>query len=196
MKNEIKEIIRETAQQTAREVVLNRIASGKNYYKIMESLLRSYPLLKQMVDNPEEYGFIPPEKSKSITVAPPKGSGFRSHEDILIDTIESRKNAFEYTLSHFVQIDSVVKLFRNDPGFDVVRMYYFMEDYEGNPIEHGASNTFEDIFDDLSNHGVMTSIKTMRMQRTKIVRQMAIVMFGIDGAVSVSESSMQNEQQK
>ncbi len=133
MKEEVKKIIADAAKKAAEEVVRQQNAVVRsNHYKDTERLLRNYKAMKRLYDHPEEYPLVPPEKSKSVTVAPPSGSGFRSREDIMDEVIEARLRSYGVSCAQFRWIDDVIKQFENKPEFIVIRMYYFGEDANGN----------------------------------------------------------------
>ena len=84
MSQKINEIIQETAKATASAVVgQQRQQRTPNLYRAMERLLRNFPRLKKLVENVEDYGFIPAERSKSITIAPPPGGMPRDRSEVL-----------------------------------------------------------------------------------------------------------------
>ena len=81
MKVNVEQVIKDTARVTAEEIVRRQGAAVKtNHYKDMERLLRSYKVMKLLYEHPEEYTFIPPEHSPSVSVAPPSGGMIRSRE--------------------------------------------------------------------------------------------------------------------
>lgn len=74
----------------------------------------------------------------------------------------------------------------NDPEFIVIRMYYFNEDAYGNDRSSDSRPyTFEEISEELAAAGLQRSEKTLRSWRTRLVQDMTVTLFGIDGAVSV-----------
>lgn len=186
MKN-VEQIIEETAKATASAVIgQQRQARPANLYRAMERLLRNYPKMKRLVENVNEYGFIPAERSRSITVAPPPGSGVRDHDDILESAIASRQASYERTRARFEEIDAVVRQFAEKTEFIVIRMYYFGEDVHGQDRDPDARPySFEEIEEELSAIGILRSEKTLRTWRTRMVQDMTVLLFGIDGAICV-----------
>lgn len=187
MKKTVDQIIESAAQAAASEVVRQqRRGRNVNLYRAMERLLRSYPKLRKLAMNPEDYGFIPPERSKSITIAPPPGGGAQDHEEMIADAISDRIASYERTKARFDELNAVISQFEDRPEFTVIRMYYWNEDCIGNERPDDAKPyTFEDIAIELSEYGEPRSEKTLRSWRTKLVQEMVVLLFGIDGAISV-----------
>lgn len=186
-KKKVEQIIEETAKATASEVIVQqRQARQVNHYRAMERLLRNYPRLKKLVENVEDYGFVPVERSKSITIAPPSGGMMRDRTEILEEVIADRQVSYERTKARFDEIDAVVKQFENDPEFIVIRMYYFNENAHGMERDPDSkAYTFEEISEELASVGIFRSEKTLRSWRTRIVQDMTVTLFGVDGALSV-----------
>lgn len=186
-KKNVEQIIEETAKATASAVLgQQRQQRSPNLYRAMERLLRNYPKLKKLVENVDDYGFVPGERSKSITIAPPPGGMMRDRSEILEEIIADRHVSYARTKARFEEIDSVVQQFADNPEFIVIRMYYFNEDANGQ--DRGPEvrpYTFEDISDALTAVGLQRSEKTLRSWRTRLVQDMTVTLFGIDGAVSV-----------
>lgn len=187
MKEDVKKIIADTARKAAEEVVRQQnAASRSNHYKDTERLLRNYKAMKRLYDHPEEYPLVPPERSKSITFAPPSGISFRSREDILDEVIEARLRSYGVSCAQFRWIDDVIKLFENKPEFIVIRMYYFGEDAHGDDRPEGSKNyTFEEISEALAEAGLPRSEKTLRSWRSQLVQDMTVCLFVMDGTLSI-----------
>ena len=182
------QIIESAAKSAASEVVRQqRRSRNVNLYRAMERLLRSYPYLRKLALHPEDYGFVPPERSKSITIAPPAGGGVRDHEEMIADAISDRVASYERTKARYDELDSVVSQFKNRPEFIVIEMYYWNQDSHGNERDEDSKQyTFEDISQELSaSFGIQRSEKTLRKWRTELVQEMTVLLFGIDGAISV-----------
>lgn len=186
-----RELIDQTARTTAEEMERRyRRHVNTNYYRATERLLRAYPKLKRIHDHPEEYGFLPIGKSKSISVAPLPGSGVRDPIEALEEHIENRAASYDRTVARFTEIDAVVRQFAERPEFIVIRMYYFGEDAYGNDRGADARRyTFEDIASELSIIGVEASEKSLRIWRARLVQDMTVLLFGAEGAVSIEARS-------
>lgn len=187
MKQSIEKIIKDTASVTATEIInQQRQSRPANLYRAMERLLRNYKSLRKLALSPEEYGFIPPQRSCSVTVAPPTGGGTRDRDDVLEEAILSRRASYERTRARFEEIDSVVRQFQDKEEFVVIRMYYFNEDAYGDDRSPEAKPyTFEQISDELSAAGLRRSERTLRSWRTRLVQDMTVLLFGTEGAVSI-----------
>lgn len=195
MNKETENYIDTAAKHAAREVVnLQRQQRGVNLYRATERLLRAYPKLKRMRDHPEEYGFLPVEKSKDISVAPPHGAGVRDPMDALNEHIDSRAASYDRTAARFSEIDAVVRSVIDQPEFIVIRMYYWNEDAWGHPrADDAPRQTFEEIADELDAVGIHKNIKTLRTWRSRLVQDMTVLLFGVDGAVSIEARDIKTD---
>lgn len=183
----VREIIKEAAREGARETVhLQRQQRSLNLYRTTERLLRNYKTYQRLVTDLEGYGFEPIGKSHDISVAPPPGSGVADKLDLYDEHVAARRASYERTKARYDEIDAVVRLFEDKPEFIVIRMYYFGEDAYGNDRGEGAKPyTFDEIADELSVMGVERSVRTLRTWRTKLVQDMTVLLFGVEGAVSI-----------
>lgn len=181
------ELIDQSARAAAKEVLRQqRQARGVNLYRATERLLRSYKMFRRWEECPEEYGFFPAGKSHDISVAPPPGLGLRDKVELNEEFVAARRVSFERTMARYYDIKAIVERFEDRPEFIVIRMYYFGEDVYGHDREPGAKRyTFEEIASELSSIGMERSAKTLRVWRSALVQDMTVLLFGVDGAVSV-----------
>lgn len=178
--------IDEAAKAGAREVLhLQLQQRNLNLYRAMERLLRAYPKYKAMQEHPDDYGFLPVGKSKDISVAPPPGSGARDPIEALAEHIDSRASSYDRTMGRFMELEAVIRLFQNKPEFIVIRMYYFNEDANGKDRGDAKPYTFDEISNELTAVGIERSVRSLRTWRTKLVQEMTVLLFGVDGAVSI-----------
>lgn len=186
-KKSTEDMIADAAEQGARKVLqMQRQAYRVNHYRAMEDLLRAYKNSRRWEKDPESYGFFPVEKSHDISVAPPPGLGLRDKVEINELYVQSRETSYIRSITRFAEVEAVVKLFEARPEFIVIRMYYFGEDVHGNERAPGAQPySFEEIADELRSIGVDRNVKTIRTWRTKLVQDMTVMLFGVDGALSV-----------
>ena len=184
----VQALIQSAAEAAAREVVkLQQQPSSINYYMATERILRAYPALKQLAEHPEDYGFFKEERSHDITVAPPPGTPFRDTVEIQELFTEARRQSFVKTLARFFELDASIKLFENRREFVVIRMYYFGEDASGQERDPNAPPwTWETIAEALDDVGISRSVSVLRGWRTTLVRELSVVLFGTEGAVSLS----------
>lgn len=195
-RTKLEQTIDAAAEAGARKVLhLQWQQSSTNHYRAMEDLLRAYPRYKAMQEHPEDYGFLPVGKSKDISVAPPPGSGARDPIEALADHVDSRAASYDRTMGRFMELDAVVRMFENKPEFRIIRMYYFNEDEHGQSRGDAKPYTFIDIVDALQRIGIDLSERACRYRRTKLVREMTVMLFGIDGAISI-ESRENTRQMK
>ena len=185
MKQTVEKIIKATAEETARAVIQRqRCEYGINLYRAMERLLRSYKSLKHLVESANEYCQLPPERSRSVTTAI-GGGGVRDRDDIIEEAMLARTASYERTRARFEELDAVIRQFENREEFIVIRMYYFGEDADGNDRGEAGALTFEAISAELAGKGVIRTEKTLRTWRTRLVQEMTVLLFGVDGAVSI-----------
>lgn len=196
MKVNVEQVIKDTARVTAEEIVRRQGAAVKtNHYKDMERLLRSYKVMKRLYEHPEEYTFIPPEHSPSVSVAPPSGGMIRSREEIVDEIIEERLQSYRVSCAQFRWFDATVRQFQDRPEFVVIRMYYFGEDAYGNDRPADSKRyTFEEIAEELSAAGVERSVKTLRSWRSQLVQEMTVCMFVMDGSLSIGNRELRKDE--
>lgn len=189
LNEEVREIIEEAARSAALSAaaeILRAGSGGVNYFKAMESLLWNYKRLEQLVDQPEVYmeSWVQ-HRSKSIVVMGGHGGsgdgGMQTDEDLLEALVSARRESYKETCARFQEISAVVTLFREEPEWPVVGMYYMNEDQHGfdrDPVKDPRW-TWESIALELG-----IAEKTARRWRSKMVRNMSVVMFGVPAAVS------------
>ena len=132
-KKTFEQYVDEAAEKGARKLIyLMRQQHGANLYRATERMLRRYPDRKRIVDHPEEFPFFPVGKSKSISIAPPAGSGMVDAIDLNEQFIEARKKAYEFEVFKLIQTETAIAPFVDHPAFIIIRMYYFNEDIHGN----------------------------------------------------------------
>jgi len=188
--------IDEAAEAGARKVLLlQRQQADVNHYRAMEDLLRAYKKTKLWEDHPEEYGWFPTGKSHDISVAPPPGLGLRDKVEMNELFVQSKEASFIRSMARFYDLNAVIKLFENRREFVVIRMYYFGEDENGEDRGPDAKRyTWEEIADALERIGISRSVSVLRGWRSKLVREMTVQMFGVEGAISIE--SRDNTQMK
>lgn len=185
MKAETKEYIDEIVKEMFSNNLVAAALDGTNFYTATESLLRSYPRLLNQLD---EYDMTVRGKSKDISVAPPAGSGVHDWTDVQDEALQARMRSYVRTEAQLENIERAMRQFEDNPYFIVIRMYYFNEDCDGNPIEQtGRPRTMEDIANELeaAEWGHARTAKTLSKKKNEIVRDMTVAMFGEAGAVSI-----------
>lgn len=187
MKQEIREAIDETVKAMTGENLMQAALAGANFYSATEALLRSYKKLAGQIEDVEDYGFIPPRKSKDITVAPPQTGFMPDWTEVRDEAIRERMRSYVRTREQLENIERLIRAYENDPYFVVIRMYYFGEDAQGNDLPGTGRRTMEDIANELSaaDFPHSRSDKTLAKKRSEIVRDMTVTLFGEAGAVSI-----------
>ena len=168
------------AQATRQTVeVLQQQAPERNYFKITEKLLYSYPTLKRIVSDKAAYTRVElQERSKSVVRFNPSGQ-WKSREDIIEDMERDKEAEYDITLKDFRRIEKVIRQFEDRKEFIVVRMYYFNENADGTPKAADAPQaTWEEL-----SEAIGKEIKTLSRWRNNIVNDMAICLFGIEAAI-------------
>lgn len=183
--DEVKELIREVAKETASAVCFETAAEEVDYYKAMEALLCNYTKLAALVENEAEYIKVELQgKSKGIVSFSPGSGGYNGTktDDEIIEELQ-RQKAIQYhkTKARFDEVDRVIRLFQNRKEFNVIRMYYFGEDAQGH--KQDKPYTFEEIAEALDKMGLLKDERTARRWRSRIVNDMAVCMFGSAAAV-------------
>lgn len=174
---------RRGAEETVR---LQRRQRNLNLYRTTERLLRNYKTYQKLVNDLEGYGFEPIGKSHSVSVAPPPGSGVANKLDLYDEYVAARRASYERTRARYDEIDAVVRQFQDREEFIVIRMYYFNEDVNGKDRGEGVKPyTFDEISAELEAIGIERSERSLRTWRTKLVQDMTVLLFGVDGALSV-----------
>ena len=187
-----------SSDRAAEKVVrLQYKAQKVNHYHAMENLLREYKKHRWTLEHTEEFDFFPRGKSKDISVAPPPGSGMVDKIDLTEAFVRGKTKAFEAQVVSWYMADMVIRQFENREEFIVIRMYYFNEDSNGvDRGEDAKRYTWEEIADELSQKGVDRSITTLRMWRSNLLREMTVLLFGVDGALSIESHDKKHGQGK
>ena len=186
-KMSLKEIITETADQSAHKVVaLQHQRQAANHYRAMEDLLWAYPKRVRMMKHPEEFKFFPTGHSKDISIAPPPGTGVVDKIEAAEMYTEARKRAYEHEIFRLHETEYAMAPFMDRPEFVIIRMFYFNEDVNGNYRGNDAKRlTWEEIAGELETIGIHRSETVIRRWRSALVREMTVMMFGADGALSI-----------
>ncbi len=164
---------------TQETVAAMQQAPDRNYFKITETLLYSYPALRRIVSDKASYIKVDlQERSKSVVRFNPSGQ-WKSREDV-IESLERDKEAeFDITARDFKKLDRVIQQFKDRKEFPVIRLYYFKENADGSPRSQDAPEmTWEEVSAEIGKE-----IKTLSRWRNNIVNDIAICLFGIDAAI-------------
>ena len=184
--DDVRALINEVALATASAAYIDNAAGQINYFRAMESLLYNYKKLEALVADEAEYINVEyKEKSTSFVAFNPSSAAYKSQDEAMDELKQQRLVSYRRTRARFDEVDRVVQLFKDRKEFNVIRMYYFGEDAEGNVREEGALKyTFEEIADELEEMGLARDEGTARRWRSNIVNDMAVCMFGKPAAVS------------
>lgn len=175
MKQNVDQVIKVSVDEAVKAV---RRADGGNYYRVTERLLFGYKKLAARLSDKETYMEVH-SRSKSITAAT-TGSGYRGESEKLADKIEEREASYQRTEAQYRELEAIIAQFQDDERFVVVRMYYFGEDGYGNDMKDGTKWTLDAIADVIGR-----SLPTVRNWRSRLVEEITVQLFGIDGALSI-----------
>lgn len=192
----IEEIVSDTAKATAQEVVnAQRRQRNLNMYRTMERLLRGYKKHRWALEHLDEFDFFPQGKSKSISIAPPPGSGMVDKIDLTEAFVRAKVRAFEAKIVSWYMADIAIQQYKDRPEFVVIRMYYFNEDANGQDRGDEAKRyTWEEIARELADIGLERSVTTLRSWRSTLVQEMTVLLFGVDGALSIEAREPKGEE--
>lgn len=176
--------VQETKSQIENISTPETAAGTRNYFKIMEKLLYSYPALKRIVSDKEAYTAVEMrERSKSI-VQSNIVAQWKSRDDVIEELEQEKEAEYDKTLKDFLRIERVIQEFRDRKEFVVVRLYYFKEHIDGSPRAEDEENaTWDEVAFELEEAGILKEVKTARRWRNEIVNDMALCLFGIDAAI-------------
>ena len=106
--------VTQATQQTAEALrSVQQGAPERNYFKIMEKLLYSYPTLKRIVSDKAGYTRVElQERSKSVVRFNPSGQ-WKSREDIIEDMERDKEAEYDITLKDFRRIEKVIRQFED-----------------------------------------------------------------------------------
>ena len=182
------DLLDEVAEKAARKVLqLHYRAIDANHYRATEDLLRAYPRRLRIARHPEDFDFFPKGHSKDISVAPPKGSGVVDKIDAAEMHVEGRKRAYEDEMHRLYETEFAIGHFKDLPEFKVIRLVYFNEDIEDHDRGEAAKRyTWDQIADEMGKIGIERKITALRRWRSKLVREMTVMIFGAAGAISVN----------
>ena len=186
-KKTYEELIDKAAEKAVEKVLLfQRKGLATNHYRAMENLLRAYPKRIRMMEHPEDFDFFKVGRAKDISIAPPPGSGVIDKIDAAEIFTEARKRAYEYELFKLQETEYAIAPFIHMPEFSIIRMVYFGEDVHGNYRgENAKPYSSGEIIDALHAIGLEWSERTVWYKRSRLVRAMTVMMFGVDGALSI-----------
>lgn len=171
--------VTQATQQTAEALrSVQQNAPERNYFKIMEKLLYSYPTLKRIVSDKAAYTKVELQGRSGVVRFNPNAAR-KSQEDRLEELEREKEAEFDTTLKDFRRLDRVIQQFRERKEFVVVRMYYFNESADGTPKAADAPQaTWEVLSEEIGKE-----IKTLSRWRNNIVNDMAICLFGFEAAI-------------
>lgn len=196
-KKSIQEIIAEAAEQGAQKaLMLQQKEWSVNYYRAMELLLWAYPKRVQMLEHPEDVDFFQTGRSRDISIAPPPGTGVIDKIEAAEMYTEARKKAFEYEMRLLYETAYAMAPFQHLQEFIIIRMFYFNEDVNGNYRGPKAKRlTFEEIAEALESVGIHRSVTAIRRWRSSLVRDMTVMRFGAQGALSIESRVRQDNRE-
>lgn len=168
--------------------VLQQQAPERNYFKITEKLLYSYPTLKRIVSDKAAYTRVELQGRSGVVRFNPN-KAWKSPDDILEDMEKDKEAEYDITAKEFKRLDRVIQAFKDRKEFTVIRLYYFKEREDGTPLPEDAQEmTWEEV-----SFRVDKALKTVMRWRNEIVNDMAICLFGIDAAIQAGTERKKKE---
>ena len=177
------------AQATRQTVeVLQQQAPERNYFKITEKLLYSYPTLKRIVSDKAAYTRVELQGRSGVVRFNPN-KAWKSPDDILEDMEKDKEAEYDITAKEFKRLDRVIQAFKDRKEFAVIRLYYFKERADGTPLPEDAQEmTWEEV-----SFQIDKGLKTVIRWRNEIINDMAICLFGIDAAIQAGTDHKKKE---
>lgn len=151
------------------------IKKDNSSFKNTERLLFNYIKLKESIDDRKEQikelkdvGI--PSKSKSITSIS-KASIIMDKDDLLDESIRSLSKHIERTKIIINHVDRVLNKFKDDPYFEIIRLYYF----EGMSYEQIA-----EFYDNKANKNNPTAVSTIGRNKNRLVNEIKVLLLPND----------------
>ena len=152
-----------------------------NYYQATENLLEIYMTLKKIVEDFDEYAEdLQKRKSKSITAGSAQSGYRKTQEEIEDERMAEKMRSFGETKNTLALLDYVLNRFRSKRQFVVIERYYFNLGEDGQERE-AERKSLAEIAEDLG-----LNEKTVRRWRSKMVKDISIIIFGLPAAASVN----------
>lgn len=150
-------------------------------FRNTEKILFSYQTLKEYIADEEEYLAVVFHKSSSSFVRYSKHGHGEADEDELMD---SRMASYERSRHDVERIEKALDKIKDWKGYDVIELRYFQrkKHLEGKKIVEELY-TFEEIAEILAmrdDYSSTISERTVRRYKNKLVKEVAILLFGLD----------------
>lgn len=143
-------------------------------FKNTEKILYCYEVLKEHVENEQEYLDIAFHgKSKSITFYSSNGSAPKDEDLLLAD----RQASYERSKNDIERIEKALDHIRGRKGFEVIELRYLQMKNKDERY------TYEEITEKLAGTGTYNeklNEKTVRNYKNTLIREMAVLLFGSD----------------
>lgn len=179
---ELEQIIDVSIQKAVKRVAAEILKAGeditkndtgkKDYFKMTESLLYNYPVLKEQIGSVDEYvSTVGKGRSKSIIYWT---TGKNGQEDIE-DRIKSRLDSFERTRADVIWIEQALEKIKDREEYFIIEKRYLQRK------EDGGLYTYEEITEMYCEYtGKEISERTVRRYKTKMIRNLSVLLFGSD----------------
>ena len=143
-------------------------------FKNTEKILYCYEVLKEHVENEQEYLDIAFHgKSKSITFYSSNGSAPKDEDLLLAD----RQASYERSKNDIERIEKALDHIRGRKGFEVIELRHLQRKNKDERY------TYEEITEKLAGTGTYNeklNEKTVRNYKNTLIREMAVLLFGSD----------------
>lgn len=186
---EVREAIFEAARAGALEAYAANTGDYVNYFKATETLLYNFKKLEALVADEEAYCEVEYHAGRRTFSAMPTAQGYverKTEAEIVEEMQEEKRRQFRETKFGFEKLKRAISLFEGQKEFDVIRLYYFGEDINGNERADKKRYTWEEVAFELEEAGLLKGVKTACRWRNKIVNDIAVCIFGLPAAVSAA----------
>lgn len=184
---EILKIITETANKTATATVdgaiekmssfswIERIkAISNDYFTSTEKLLYAYPALQSHLAHEDEYFDMAFHTSSGSVIKYSKYQVSKPEEEQIL---KDRKESYNRSKSDLEKIEEALESIKNEKGYEIIKLRYFVTRKDGN------TRTWQEVAEELGKldkYPDDIAESTIRKYKNRLVRKMAVVIFGSD----------------
>lgn len=182
MKEAIKETVNETIKSMNSDLWIERQRAIENEtFQKTEKALYSFTTLKEYVEDEEDYLAVIPRGKSCSVIRYSKNRAEKPDENILL---EARMASYQRSKNEVERIEKALEKIKDKKGYEVIELRYLQRKTK---IENGKKieeiYTFEEIADILSRkqgYNENLNEKTVRIYKNKLVKDVAISLFGLD----------------
>ena len=183
---DIKETIAATVEEAFNKIdsaswIVRQKMISDEAFRDTEKILYSYQTLKEYISDEKEYMEVAFHKSSNSFVRYSKNDHGATDEDMIM---ESRLASYERSKHDLERVEKALNKIKDWKGYEVIELRYFQrkKHIEGKKIVEELYS-FEEIAEILAmrdNYNSTLSERTVRRYKNKLVREVAILLFGSD----------------